>query len=312
MRGKLGPILSGIGGFLLVVGVMLSVYAYPKLAVAPIDQNSTSKLSGSDATVFDIGTLSEINTDLTTTALTVGQIEDTKEQDDNVRIWVNTTSTKSADGVVRSRSVERVAFDDFSGEALDCCGAYSETTQGQPEEIKFEGQVFKFPFQTKQETYQWWDSTLRRAEPAEFVEEAELEGLKVYVFKQTIEPEVWTQMEVPPSVVGEEGEESVVADRAYGNTRTFWVEPETGVVIKRQEEQSATLQIDGEDRATLTSVTTSYTDETVKANVDEYGPKASQLKLVRSTLPWVLGVGGAVLALLGLVLGRRGKKAAKA
>lgn len=309
MRGKLGPILSGLGGFLLVAGILLNVYAYPRLAVAPVDQNSETTLVGTGATVFDIGSLSEIQTTLTTTAQTVGDVEASEEAEeetgDTVRVWVNSTSTKSDDDVVRARSIERVAFDAHTGEAVNCCGSYSETTQGSPEQVEFAGQVFKFPFQTGKETYQWWDGTLKRAFPAEFVEEDEIEGLQVYKFVQTIEPEVWTQMEVPPSVVGEDGEGSIEADRAYGNTRTFWVEPETGVVINRQEEQFASLQIDGEDRTTLTDVTTSFTDESVQANVDEYSDTASQLKMVRSTLPLVLGIAGALLIVVGLLLSRR-------
>ncbi|WP_309136317.1 DUF3068 domain-containing protein [Nocardioides campestrisoli] len=307
MRGKLGPILSGVGGFLLVVGLLLKFYAYPNLAVAPVEQDTVSQLSGAGATVFDIPSLSEIQVDLTTTAKTTGDVKASQDAGDDIRVWENATSTKSDDDVVRSRSIERVAFDAHTGEAVECeeCGTYSETVQGQPEAVDFEGQIFKFPFQTEKKTYQWWDSTLLRAFPAEYVREEKLEGLETYVFEQVIEPEVWTQMEVPPDVVGEEGEDSIEADRSYSNTRTFWVEPETGVVIKRQEQQGATLQIDGEDRATLTEVTTTFTDDTIANNVDEYGAKVTQLKMIRSTLPLVLGILGALLLVLGFVLHRR-------
>lgn len=309
MRGKLGPILSGIGGFLLVAGILLNVYAYPKLATAPMDQDSISKLYGPDATVFDIGSLSEVDTELTTTAQTLGDVEASEDAGDGIRVWVNSTSTKSADGVVRSRSVERVAFDGFTGEAVNCCNAFSETVQGQPESVTFEGLVFKFPFQTEKKTYKWWDSTLKRAVDAKYEREEDLDGLKTYVFVQTIEPEVWTQMEVPASVVGEPGKDNVTADRTYGNTRTFWVEPETGVVIKRVEQQSATLQIDGEDRTTLTDVETAFTEETVQKNLDDYTPLSSQLKLIRSTLPLALGIGGLVLVFIGFLLHRRSRSA---
>lgn len=307
MRGKLGPILSGIGGFLLIMGVLLNVYAYPRLATAPADQDSTSVLIGPDATVFDSNpsVLSEFQSTLTTTALTIGDVDAAERAGDNTRVWVNSTSTKSDDGVVRSRSVERVAFDGFTGEAVDCCNAFSETTQGQPEEVKFEGQVFKFPFQTEKKTYKWWDGTLKRAIDAEFEREEELEGVNTYVFVQTIEPEVWTQMEVPPNVVGEPGKESVIADRTYGNIRTFWVEPETGVVLNRTEQQSAHLQIDGENRTTLTSVTTEFAEDTMKKNVEDYSGKSTQLKMIRSTLPLALGIGGLVLLVVGFLLYRR-------
>lgn len=312
MRGKLGPILSGVGGFLMVFGILLNVYAYPRLATAPLDQDSVSKLEGPGATIFDIPSLSEIQTDTTTTAQTVGDVDAAEDHGDNVRVWVNSTSTKSSDGVVRSRSIERVAFDGFTGEAVDCCDSYSETTQGQPESLKFEGQVFKFPFQTEKKTYMWWDGTLKRAMPAEFVREEEFRGLDTYVFVQEIPAEVWTQMEVPASVVGEEGEDNVVADRTYSNKRTFWVEPETGVVINRVEEQGATLRVDNEDRATLTAVTTQFTEDTVQNNLDDYSSKPALLRMVRVILPLVLGIGGLALLLAGLLLSRRASNAERA
>ncbi|WP_114422639.1 DUF3068 domain-containing protein [Nocardioides houyundeii] len=308
VRGKLGLILSGLGGFLVVAAVMAPVFIYPSLAVAPADQKSETTLFGPGAILFDIASLSEITTDVTTSAKTEGDVAASEELGDNIVVWTNSTSTKSADGERRSASVERVAFDAHTGEAVDYDGAYSMTVEGQPDgDVVFEGQVFKFPFQTEKKTYQWWDGTLLRAEPAEFVDVDKIEDLEVYKFVQTIEPEVWTQMDVPGDVVGEKGD-SVTADRTYGNIRTFWVEPETGVVIKREEKQSATLQIDGEDRATLTDVVTSFTDKSVQTNVDDYGPKASQLKLIRTTLPIVLGILGLALMILGTVLTRRHKR----
>ena len=65
MRGRLGPILVGIGGFLLVTAVLCRVWGYPELAVAPIDQDSVTTLGATGATVFDTGTLHGAQTDLT-------------------------------------------------------------------------------------------------------------------------------------------------------------------------------------------------------------------------------------------------------
>ena len=44
MRRLLGPILVGIGAFLVVTGLLARFYAYPALAVAPMDQNSVTSL----------------------------------------------------------------------------------------------------------------------------------------------------------------------------------------------------------------------------------------------------------------------------
>jgi hypothetical protein len=305
VRGKLGPILSGVGGFLVVLGVMMNVYVYPKVAVAPLDQEAKSTLIGKNATVFDIGSLSEINTDVTVTANVLGDVAAAEKEGGGVAVWKNATSTYSADGVMRSASIEQVPFDQHTGAAVDCCDAYSEQEQGNAQAVKFEGQIFKFPFRTEKKDYGWWDSTLKKTFPAKFVEEDEVKGVKTYVFRQVIEPTVWTTMEVPASVVGEVGKGNLIADRTYANTRTFWVEPATGVVMDRTEEQRATLQFEGEDRVTLTNADVRFSDETVQANVDEYGGKPTMLMLVRIVLPLVLGIGGVLLIVAGVLIGRR-------
>ena len=305
MRGKLGPILSGVGGFLLVLGVMLNVYVYPKVAVAPLDQKSTSTLVGEDAVVFDIPTLSEITTDVTVKANVTGDVAAAEDEGGGIAVWTNGTSTYSSDGTMRSASVEQVPFDQHTGAAVDCCDAYSEQEQGKAEAVKFQGQVFKFPFRTEKKDYNWWDSTLKKTFPAKFVEEDEVKGVKTYVFKQVIEPTVWTTMDVPASVLGEVGKGNLTAERTYANTRTFWVQPATGVVIDRTEEQRATLRFEGEDRVTLTNADVRFSDETVQDNVDEYGGKPTMLMLVRIVLPLVLGIGGVLLIVAGVLIGRR-------
>ncbi|MFC6153230.1 DUF3068 domain-containing protein [Nocardioides yefusunii] len=310
MRKILGPILSGIGGFLLVLGLLLNVYAYPRLAVAPLDQDVISVLDGPGARFFDVSVeggkiVGEVDTDFTITAKVVGDVDAAESHGDNVAVWTNSTKITTAEGKSPQSTVERVAFDRTSGEAVDCCDAFSEKVQGEQNPTKFQGQVFKFPFQTKQQEYLWWDSTLEQAFPAKFVREEEFHGMNTYVFEQKIEPRVTGQQDVSPDMVGEIGTGSLKADRTYSNQRTFWVEPETGVVMDRVEKQYATLRFEGEDRAVVTDVEARFSKETVDANVSEYGDKVGQLKLIRFTLPLVLGVLGAGLLVAGLVLGRR-------
>jgi hypothetical protein len=75
---KTSVVLIALGAFLIVLAPMVRWYAYPRVAVAPAAQKSVTTLVGPDATIFDIATLKEITTDLTTTVRTVG---DTKAAD---------------------------------------------------------------------------------------------------------------------------------------------------------------------------------------------------------------------------------------
>ena len=311
MRRIIGLVLVGLGVFALVAVPMLRFYAYPKLAVARIDQDSVSTLIGQDATVFDVRSLAEITTDLKTTVQTVGDIEASLKARDGVRVWVSTSSTRDSEGIVRSRSVQRVAFDATTGEAVNCCGEFYEAVENSPEEIKHKGLVFKFPFDTQKKTYEFWDSTLRQAVPIDYKGVSEVDGVTVYVFRHAIEPTATSTQNVPASLLGVDAEGIVSAERMYSNVRTLWVEPNTGVILNRSEQQNNTIRYEGEDRITTTRVVTGYDDATIKANADKYGQLGSLLNLVRNLLPVVLLVIGPLLILLGLRLARRRPFAAR-
>ena len=304
MRRILVPLLVGVGCFLIVAALMVRFYAYPKLAVAPVNQNSVTKLQAEGATFFNTSTLTEEQTDLSVENQTLGDVEATEEAGDDVRVWYGSTSIRAEDGTIISRSQERIAFDATSGAAVNCCDAYSETTEGDRQAANREGQLVKFPFNTQKQTYTWWDGTLGETVDMKFVEEDEVDGLKAYVFESSVPRTQVGEREVPGSVMGED-DDSVVAETMYTNDKTLWVEPETGAVIDRNEHTVTALAFDGEDRVTATDANLEYTDDTVAANVEDLSDKGSQLGLARTTAPLVAGVLGLVLLGVGVLLGRR-------
>ncbi len=297
--------LLAVGAFLIVLAPMARFYAYPRLAVAPTAQDSVTTLVGPDATIFDIGALQEITTDLTTAVRTVGDVKAAEKQGDNTVVWVSTSSTRSADGVMRSRDVERVAFDATTAKAVNCCGEFISDEEGVETPVKHEGLLVKFPFETEKKTYDFWDGSLRRAVPIEYEATTTVGGLKVYRFAQTIEPTQVGEQDLPLSLLGLPGDETVTAQSMYSNVRTLWVEPHTGVIIKRTEEQNNTFDYEGQPRITTTKVTTGYDDKTVQANIDEYGSLATQLNLLRVTVPIIALILGVLMLIGGLVLARR-------
>ncbi|MBJ7355934.1 DUF3068 domain-containing protein [Nocardioides sp.] len=307
MRRLLGPILVGIGAFLIVTGVLARFYAYPALAVAPIDQNSVTKLEAKDATILDLSTLKEVTTDMSVVNRTVGDVEASEEAGDGTLVWAGTTSYRDEIGNIRSRSAERYAHDAHTGEAINCCGAFEETTDGEREEVKRSGQISKYPFGTEKKDYKFWDATLGQAVTTKFVKESEIEGLKVYEFKYEVPTTTVGTREVPPSLVGETGTDALEVEIQYSTITQHWVEPTTGVVIDRVSETANTLALDGETLITTSGGTFQYTDEQVKENVDEYKGKASSLQAVQTTVPLVGIVLGLLVLLGGILLSRRNR-----
>jgi hypothetical protein len=352
---KIGVICVALGVFMLVLGGMSRWYAYDRLAVAPLDQNTTAQTApdddapddaarkrsqsyGPDAIylkVTEAGASIE-TADLQSVRTVVGDVEASKaaseELDREIAIWETYSYTNPLNDPDYSEErplsgrIDRVAFDRHTGEAVDCCDTTTQTGMDEngdprpPVEVVFEGQYFKLPFNTQKQDYLFWDGTLQDATPLVYEEEEEVEGLTTYRFKQTIEPtdvdelttaegEEFTQ--VPGSLVGRPRAASVRTDRMYSNTRTLWIEPETGVIVKAEEDQLTTLDIDGEPAATITDVVISYDDQTVAANADTYSSLATQLRLIRWIVPVVGLVLGLLLVGLGVLLMRRDSSASR-
>jgi len=311
---RVAPVLCvGLGAFLFIVALSLKVYDYPKVAVAPVDQGTEANakpttLVAHNATIFDTDTLSEIQTDLTTRAKTTGDVVETEKSStpDGAVVWYTTSTTTSSDGKIRSQETEKAAFDANTGMAVNCCGEYVETEKGVKEAVKHKGLIFKFPFETEKKTYPWWDGDMKTSVPVEYKATEKLDGLEVYRFESIVDKQKVGEREVPVSVLKVDSDEaSLTADEMYQNHRTFWVEPHTGVIIKRMEDRRTTYAYEGVDRVTATAAVTQYTDETVQDNIDTYGLEGKLLGLIHGWLPWLIMVLGAALIVVGGVLSRR-------
>ena len=264
-------------------------------------------LEAKGATILDLATLREVTTDMSVANRTVGDVEASDEADDGTVVWASTTSYRDQIGNIRSRSAERYAFDAHTGEAINCCGSFEETTDGDREEIKRTGLISKYPFGTEKKDYKFWDSTLGQSVTTKFVKESKIDGLKVFEFKYEVPTTTVGTREVPPSLIGQDGTEAIEADIQYSTVTQHWVEPTTGVIIDRVSETANTLAVNGETVLTTSGGTFQYTDDQVKENVDEYKGKASSLQAVHTTVPLVGVILGLLLALGGALLSRRNR-----
>ncbi len=172
--------------------------------------------------------------------------------------------------------------------------------------------MFKFPFNTQKTTYPWWDEDVARAVPIAFSGTEEINGLPVYVFKQTIAPEEISSIDAPADLFEAGAVGTVTAREIYANTRTLWVEPVTGVVIDGREEVNTVYEADGFQPIAKTVGTIGFDDATVKANTDDWAPKAKLLSFIDNWLTIVGLVLGGLLVGLGafLLLSRREPDAA--
>ena len=175
-----------------------------------------------------------------------------------------------------SYSDEGVSFDRVSAEVTNCCGDYKSVgdldNPKKTEQVTRTGHYFKFPFDTQQQDYDWWDGDLGKAVPIKFKEVADLYGTETYVFEQVIPKTQTASREVPASLFSPTGTGNVTAKVMYGNTRTLWVEPNTGVIIKGQEKVDKTLESSAGTVA-MTVGTIGYNEATIEDNAKTWGSK---------------------------------------
>jgi hypothetical protein len=324
MRRIVSYVLIGLGVFALALGLLLRFYAYPKLAKIPLDIDNTSVAQGSGITALVIAEVDdvptpEIRTDLSltsTTHVTGDLTEPQVVEDGDVAAWVEATKTvDDASGILVDASLRELCLDRHSAEAVACESQYISVQEGErittdPNKVQQPGLNFKFPFDTEKRSYQYYDLSLRTTREARFDGEDTVKGLDVYRFVAENGPTKVDSQEVPGSLVGEDDQPSVRADRYYSNTRTMWVEPATGALIAVEDKGEQELLLPGQNPGEGTTVyagTMRLNDKTVNANVQEAQDNTGRLSLltVWPTVLWILGGVLIVVGLLMLLLPRR-------
>jgi hypothetical protein len=295
MRRTVGLVLVTVGVALLVLAPLLRFYALPNLAKAPLDQNSETVSVAEDATFLDVGAL-ELRTGETLTA-SRRVIGDVAAGSDDTTVFDVFVRVEDSAGTLVSGSLDRVAFDRRTSIARNCCG---ESLNGEPK--RHEGIEYKFPFGVEKKTYQYFDTTLGQASDMAYRATEKIEGLNVYKFEQRIEPTQIAELEVPGNLIGRT-ETTVPVQRFYSNTRTVWVEPKTGAIVKGQEQQFSTLRDDsGSDKLTVTEANLVFTDATIKEQVKTAKDGARSITLLGTIGPIAAAVLGLILAGVGLVM----------
>lgn len=308
MKRGVGIVLVGLGVFLVVLAALLRFAVVPAVAKAPLSPGEDSggvvqtDQSGIAAKLFDPSTLTErTDVPLVATRFTRGDVPASQQADalaQDLAIYDSFVRVEDNAGVVVLASTIRVAFNRVTSELSNCCGANYDGA-----EVPFSGiSPLKFPMFTKAQDYPYFDSSLQEAVPISYVGTEDLEGLSVYRFEQQIEARQIGTLEVPGTLV-DSPLPNFVAPRFYANSRTLWVEPTTGAIVKGEERQLQTLRgPDGADKVTIIDAVIGSTPEEVSKGVESAGSQARLIALLNSTAPLIALIVGVVLIVVGIVL----------
>ncbi|WP_186762689.1 DUF3068 domain-containing protein [Lentzea tibetensis] len=308
-------VLIGLGIFTLALGAVLRFYVYPELAVVPLDQKTESVAEGV-ARVFYPKELVVKEAQLTATRkVESNRTRPEVESGGNVMVWDQGLLVTDGDNQIVSALEHQVCLDRRTNMALDKCSEQYVTDNKEgptPDDkaVHQEGLNYKFPFGTEAKDYPYFDTTMRKASTARYEGTEQLGGLEVYKFVQQITPVKLRDQEVPGQLVNSTAP-SVMAGRYYQNTRTMWVEPVSGIIVKGSEKQRQMLiGPDGKEGTVLLDGTLTFNDKTVKESTERATEAHDKLKLISSTGPVVLGSLGVVMLLGGILLGVSGRRKA--
>src|SRR5690606_20671524 len=305
MRRVIGPVLLGLGAFLVVLAPLLRFQVADRLIAAPADHYGETRLEAPDARYFNVA---EGEVETGTLAITVTTRGDVEASEGERVVWDQFTAVNDVTNDVSGISMKtfRGAFNKYTGAAVDCCGAAIDE-----EPVTIDGQVFLFPFGVEQKTYKVFNTNAGKAYDARFVGEDVVNGLRVYKFEQRVPPTVIDTVTAPASLMGMKGDDEVTLERWYEGVVTYWVEPVSGTPVKQEQQRNEVLRDeDGVERNPALIATATYTPETVEEMVEKAIAARDQIILLTSTLPLVLGAIGGVVLLAGAAATLIGGRAA--
>jgi hypothetical protein len=296
VRKIIGWVLLGLGAFLLVTGLMATLWAPGQVERTPLDTDSTTYLSG-DADKLNPATGETEAIEVKATSVTKA---DSKRSDDEVIVFVNTTCLVIDEGDVpdcvdaedpEGRLVSATS-DVFATDRSNAVAVNGKYLPAGAEEK--EGLVNKWPFNAEKKDYAYWDGLLGAPVTAAYDSTESLDGLETYKYHVLLE-------ETPAEVV--EGIQGI-----YSQDKYIWIEPRTGAIVNQSYHEVREL----EDGTTVLDMNIGFTEEQVAAGIKTAGDNKSRLNLITGTVPLVGFIGGLLALLAGAFLvfaGRKGQHA---
>jgi hypothetical protein len=281
-----------VGALLLFIAPLIRFYVVPRVEKADIDVYNRSIAEGTGQYfILRQASLSEPRL-LRNVTITKSDPETSSKS-----VFVATQFSRTVDveaDVDIDIALETYVMDRSTGEAVHCCG----------EDPPKEGYTLKLPFGVeKDEVYPFYDSTARKAFPAQYARDEAVQGLATFVFVSEVPDTVLETREVPGFIVGRSEEASVEVERHYTAETTLWVEPITGAIVKGGQTAMQWFQdpVTGE-RTVISDTDFINTEDSVQQVVERIDSEASLLRLARFWIPLFAPIAGVILLAVGLWL----------
>ena len=283
---KLGMLLAGLGGFLVVLALLGKVYAPGALMKTPLDVDSVTNAAG-EAAVGSDSTAPVKGTQITRS--------DSAKSDDDVVVFVSSSclifDRDDAPACVAADDPDErlitASVDDFATDRVSAM-AVNDPKYLPPEAAPRDGLQNKWPFDVEKKTYPYWDDTAGQVVNAEYDGTEDIDGVETYKFHAVLSD---VPIEVTDGIQG-----------TYSNDKTIWIEPVTGSIVN----QSYHMEQVTDDGANFITLDLAFTEDEVQDSIDDAKSNRDKLNLVRNTVPLIGFIVGIPLLLVGTVLTMRG------
>ena len=308
-RRWLSRLAIALGLLLLVAAPVLRFWVTPALAQSPQVPGNGSFLTftstGTVSALFDLATETDISTTepipVTRTLATTGSAEAAQAaQSEGLNVAVTETldQTVTDDDRVIAQTQFRLAADRHSQALADCCGVQ---VGGVSVPMAGAGNPLRLPWFAAPETYPYFDTTLLKAVDLSYIGTEQVGDVHAMKFQQATPPTVVGTVPVPGDLVGSE-QPTVTLGRAYSVTRSLWVDPTTGIVLRSTERVREALRDDaGQDVVVLLVMTLSSTPEQQAVQLAAAHQEGQPVLWAYSYGPALCLAVGGVLLVLGLI-----------
>jgi hypothetical protein len=331
--------IMGLGAASLIAALLLWTYTGSRITKIPLDLDATliSEGTGSamdpasmDSQKFvvnknvplvsqqQIDVESPANADVVTLQVGSSVRRSDKQKDSGLLLALVDTVT------LNRKTASAVSDDTHPGGAVQKPRGFKDESPATNIALPHDGLSYRFPFHTEKHPYSYFDPIAQKAFEANYTGEEDVNGLSVYKFTQDVGYDADGKLAEPihyPSLYADDGDSKVTAPasvwdvpgdpdekitmtRYYAAQRTFWVDPESGTIVKQQERAFHYFARDAlKPEVTLVDYKITSNEGTVESEVNAARNERDRLALWSRVLPITFTAAGVIALIGGLLLG---------
>lgn len=333
--------IMGLGAALLIAALLLWTYTSSRITKIPLDLDTTLISDGS-GTALDPGSLGGDHVVVDKNVPLVSQRQISVETPANAEVVtfqvgtsVRRTDKQKDTGLLLAlvdtvtlnrKSAMAVSDETHPGGAVQKPRTVNDESPPTNMPLPHDGLSYRFPFHTQKETYPYFDPIAQKAFDANYIGEEDVNGLTTYKFTQNVGYDADGKLADPvkyPSlypndedskttataamwgVPGDNPDEKITMTRYYAAQRTFWVDPESGTIVKEEEHANHYYARDplNPDKVVVADYKVAFNEETIESQVNAARNERDRVALWSRVLPITFTAAGLIALVGGVLLG---------